>query len=177
LLFALVAWLLLRGRDPFYLWAVIGGAALLRSALLLVALCARGPGHYWFTFWTAPTGRAIYITVAFAAFGWLFVATAQVLRERYGLPRRRAVGMTLAAFGVSLAACAGLVAAIGLERALTIWNDQMALLPWGLSRILGITVYLGIPPSLPQIVAAAGVFVAAAGGLLSIGRTPTAARA
>ena len=177
LLFALVAWLLLRGRDPFHLWAVIGGVALLRSALLLVALSARGPGHYWFTFWTDPTGRAIYITVAFAAFGWLFVATAMVLRERYGLLRRRAVGAVLAAGGATLAACAGLVAAIGLERALTIWNDQMALLPWGLSRILGITVYLGIPTSLPLIAAAGGVAIAAAGALLSIGRTPITARA
>ncbi|MFC7485106.1 hypothetical protein ACFQX7_40615 [Luedemannella flava] len=37
-----------------------------------------------------------------------------------------------------------MVATIGLERALTVWNDQLALLPWGLSRILGITVHLGI---------------------------------
>ena len=71
-----------------------------------------------------------------------------------------------------MALLSGLVAAIGLERALTIWNDRMALLPWGLSRILGITVYLGIPTSLPLIATAAGVAVAAVGGLLSIGRAP-----
>ncbi|MFC7485107.1 hypothetical protein ACFQX7_40620 [Luedemannella flava] len=47
LLFALVARWLVRGRDPFHLWAAIGGVALLRTALLLVALAARGPGRYW----------------------------------------------------------------------------------------------------------------------------------
>ncbi|WBB71854.1 hypothetical protein O7602_19170 [Micromonospora sp. WMMD1128] len=170
-LFALVARLAVGRRDPFHLWAVLGGVALLRSVLLLLAmLAARGPGGYWFVFWTAPTRRAIYLTVAVAAFCWLFVATAVVLRDRYRLARRRAVGVTLAAAGVPLAVLAGLVAWVGLERALTVWNDQMALLPWGLSRILGITVYLGIPTSLPGYAATAGAVLTAAGLLLSVGR-------
>ena len=50
------------------------------------------------------------------------------LRHAYGFPLRRAVGATMAGAGVTLGLLAGLVAAIGLERALTIWNDQMALL-------------------------------------------------
>jgi len=57
---------------------------------------------------------------------------------------------------------AAAVGTIGLQRALTTWNDQMALLPWGLSRILGITVYLGIPASLPWYAAGLGPIVAAA---------------
>ncbi|SCL72172.1 hypothetical protein [Micromonospora chersina] len=169
-LFALVVRLVVGRRDPFHLWAVVGGVALLRSTLLLAALAGRGPGRYWFAFWTAPALRAAYLTVAFAAFCWLFVATAVVLRDRYGLPRRRAVGLTLTAAGVPLGLLAGLVTAIGLERALTVWNDQMALLPWGLSRILGITVYLGIPTDLPAYAAVAGAALAAAGLLLSVVR-------
>ncbi|MFC0032726.1 hypothetical protein ACFFMM_24700 [Micromonospora chaiyaphumensis] len=169
-LFALVVRLAVGRRDPFHLWAVVGGVALLRSVLLLAALAGRGPGRYWFAFWTAPTLRGAYLTVAFAAFGWLFVATAVVLRDRYGMRRRRAVGLTLTAAGVPLGVLAGLVAVIGLERALTVWNDQLALLPWGLSRILGITVYLGIPTGLPGYAAGAGVALTAAGLLLSIGR-------
>ncbi|MEU4716864.1 hypothetical protein AB0F73_24875 [Micromonospora purpureochromogenes] len=50
------------------------------------------------------------------------------------------------------------------------WNDQMALLPWGLSRILGITVYLGIPAGLPGYAAVAGAALTAVGLLLSINR-------
>lgn len=171
LLFAAVARLVVGRRDPFHLWAVIGGVALLRSVLLLAALSGRGPGKYWFAFWTSPTLRSVYITVAFAGFCWLFVATAVVLRDRYGLLRRRAVGLTLVAAGVPLGVLGGLIAAVGLERALTVWNDQLALLPWGLSRILGITVYLGIPADLPVYAAVAGLAVAVSGLLLSIGRT------
>ncbi|MEU8004873.1 hypothetical protein AB0B66_27245 [Catellatospora sp. NPDC049111] len=170
LLFAAVARLVVGRRDPFHLWAVIGGVALLRSVLLLAALAGRGPGKYWFAFWTSPTQRSVYVTVAFAAFCWLFVATAVVLRDRYGLLRRRAVGLTLAAIGVPLGLIGGLVAAIGLERALTVWNDQLALLPWGLSRILGITVYLGIPADLPAYAAYAGLTLTACGLLLSLAR-------
>ena len=51
----------------------------------------------------------------------------------------------LAAVGAGLAVPASVIGLVGLERALTAWNDQVGLLPWGLSRILGITVYLGIP--------------------------------
>ena len=48
-----------------------------------------------------------------------------------------------------LLALGGLLGAVGLEDALTVWNDQMALLPWGMARILGITTFLGIPTDLP----------------------------
>jgi len=90
------------------------------------------------------------------------------LRHAYGFPLRRAVGATMAGAGVTLGLLAGLVAAIGLERVLTIWNDQMALLPWGLSRILGITVYLGIPTELPAAASIAGLVVTVIGIALSL---------
>ena len=72
------------------------------------------------------------------------------------------------AAGVPLAVIGGLVAVLGLERSLTAWNDGLALLPWGLSRILGITVHLGIPLWLPTAAAAAGLALAALGGALSL---------
>ena len=103
--------------------------------------------------------------MAFAAFAWLFVVVAVVLRRVSGLRSGRAVGATAVAGGLTLAVVAGVVAAIGLERALTVWNDQMVLLPWGLSRILGITVYLGIPTWLPAALAVVGLVVAAVGAV------------
>ncbi|HTJ35597.1 MAG TPA: hypothetical protein VL738_20435 [Dactylosporangium sp.] len=172
LLFALTARALAGRRDAFHLWAAIGGVALLRTVILLAALATRGPGGYWFAFWTDPVRRSAYICVAFAAFAWLFVAVALVLRDRYSLPRRRTAAVLLSAIGVPLALLGGLVAAVGLERALTVWNDQMALLPWGLSRILGITVYLGIPAYLPTAAALFGVALIALAALLSLRRRP-----
>jgi hypothetical protein len=166
LLFAAVLGLLTRGRDRYPLCAAVGGAALLRTVILLVALARRGPGRYWLHFWIDPTLRSVYLTVAFAAFCWVFVAAWFVLRDAYRLPLRRAAGRLLLALGVPLALLAGLVSAFGLEQALTWWNDQMVLLPWGLHRILGITVYLGIPPVLPVLATLAGLAVAAAGAAL-----------
>jgi hypothetical protein len=74
----------------------------------------------------------------------------------------------LAAVGLGLAIPAGIVAAIGLEEALTVWNDQMGLLPWGLARILGITVYLDIPADTAMWAAVFGLVIAAIGLLLAI---------
>ncbi|MPZ80345.1 MAG: hypothetical protein GEV28_08095 [Actinophytocola sp.] len=129
------------------LLAAVGGLALLRTVVLLLALVPRGPGHYWFAFWTEPGARSVYVTVAFAAFLAVFVTAYAVLRNGYGMTRARAAGRILVATGLPPAALGGLVAVLGLERAMTLWNDQLALLPWGLSRILGITGYLEIPTS------------------------------
>ncbi|MFN8148916.1 MAG: hypothetical protein U0R76_15830 [Candidatus Nanopelagicales bacterium] len=166
LLFVLVLRLSLCGRDPWLLWAAVGGAAVLRTVILLVALVSRGPGGYWFAFWTRPEARTVYVTLAFAAFLWVLVVAWVAVRYAYGVTRRGAWGRLLVACGAPLLVLGGLVTAIGLETALTAWNDQMALLPWGLSRILGITVYLGIPTELPAYVAALGGLLALVGGAL-----------
>ncbi len=120
--------------------------AVARSALLLAVLAVRGPGGYWFMMWTAPALRFVYVTFAFA----LFLAAIAVVARR-ATPR-----VALIASGLPMIVFGTWIGLTGLESALTTWNDQLALLPWGLSRILGITVYLGIPTVLPWAVAAVG---------------------
>ena len=138
-----VGWALLRGRVPWGVVAAVGGVLVARCALALLAMSSTGPGGYWYAFWTEPGRRTVYVTVAVALFLWLLVAAAWALSVTRG--RRRAAGTVLAAVGAGLAVPAVVVGVVGLERALTAWNDEVGLLPWGLSRILGITVYLGIP--------------------------------
>lgn len=173
LVVVLGAWLLfsvalrLSTRDPFPLTAAIGGVALVRTVLLLAALVVRGPGHYWFGFWTDPVARSVYLTVAFALFLTVFASTYAVLRTAYGLSRRRAAGRLFLATGAAVTVLGGLVTAVGAEAALTVWNDQLALLPWGLHRILGITVYLEIPTTIPAVVTVAGLVLVVAGAALS----------
>lgn len=65
-----------------------------------------------------------------------------------------------------LAAGGLIVSTVGVETTLTAWNDQMMILPWGLSRILGLTVHLGIPTDLGWTVATLGAVVAGVGVLL-----------
>ena len=50
----------------------------------------------------------------------------------------------------------------------------MALLPLGLSRILGITVHLGIPTEIPVYLVAAGAVLALVGLVLGAARRSTA---
>ncbi len=165
-LVVLLAARLLGRRSAWPVLAAIGGAASLRVGLLLAVLVPTGPGGYWFGFWTDPLARSLYVTVAFAAFGWVIVAAAWALATQIG--GRRATGVVIAGVGMVLAVFGALIGAIGLEAALTAWNDQMALLPWGLSRILGITVYLDVPADTAWYAAAAGAVLAIAGTALTL---------
>jgi hypothetical protein len=166
LLFALIVRLLVGRRSPWPVIAAVGGVVVLRCIVTLFALSFTGPGGYWFSFWTQPTARTVYISIAFALFVWVFVAAGWSLSTQVG--RRRATGMVLTAVGLALAIPAGIVSVIGLETSLTVWNDQMGLLPWGLARILGITVYLGIPADTAMWAAVFGAVIAAIGLLLAI---------
>ncbi|GLY79014.1 hypothetical protein [Actinoallomurus iriomotensis] len=154
----------LRGHDRFGLYAAVGGAAVVRTLVLLCALAGHGPGRYWFDFWTRPQARSLYITIAFAAFLWVPVAAYLALRA---LGARFTVAPVLVAVGAPLALLGATLWAAGLENSLSVWNDQMALLPWGMHRILGITGFLDLPPWLPQLLIAAGGALIAAGGMVA----------
>jgi hypothetical protein len=166
----------LRHHTGWAVVAALGGVVVARCALGLVAVSWTGPGGSWFGFWTDPARRTVYVTLAVGLFLWAFVAAGWALAPTAG--RRRAAGTVLLCVGAGLAVPAAVVAAVGLEPALTAWNDQMGLLPWGLSRILGITVYLGIPPDAAWWAAGLGLAVAASGlVLLLLRRRPRLARA
>ncbi|MDQ2588336.1 hypothetical protein [Saccharothrix yanglingensis] len=166
-LFALVLRSTTRGPTRSRVAAAVGAVALLRSVLLLGVLAVRGPGAYWFGFWTAPAGRAVYVAVAVAAFLGVFAAAYAALRGEVG--RAGAAGRVLAAAGTPLAVLGAVVTAVGLERALTAWNDQSALLPWGLSRILGITAHLEVPTGLPVVALLVGGVAVLLGAALLLG--------
>ncbi len=166
LVFALVVRLCVGRRSPWPVIAAVGGVVVLRCIVTLVALSFTGPGGYWFAFWTDPVLRSVYIAVAFALFVWVFVAAGWALRAQVGA--RRATGYVLAGVGAGLAVPALVIGAIGLETALSAWNDEMGLLPWGLARILGITTYLEIPAETPWVAAGLGAVVLGIGVLLAL---------
>jgi hypothetical protein len=164
--FAAVAVVAARRVSIWPVIATIGGVALLRVVLLLAVLAPTGPGGYWFGFWTDPTLRSIYVTVAVALLLWLVVAAAWTLAVQLG--RRRATGVVLTGVGAAVGGIAAFIGLVGAETALTVWNDQMGLLPWGLSRILGITTYLDIPGDTPWYAAAFGAVLVVGGLLLAV---------
>ncbi|MFN8184730.1 MAG: hypothetical protein U0R23_09940 [Candidatus Nanopelagicales bacterium] len=168
-LFTITTRLLIRGRDPFALYAGVGAALMLKTLLLGAVVVVRGPLLYWYRFWTDEQFRNVYVTLSFAAFLWLFWVTYVLMRTAYGCGRLRSLGRVLIAVAVPVVALGALMQWSGLESALTTFNDQMALLPLGLSRILGITVHLGIPTEVPLYLLAAGALLGVVG--LAMGAT------
>ena len=173
--FVAVVMLLLRGRSPWAVIAAVSGVVVLRCVVTLIALSFSGPGGYWFGFFAEPAVRLAYVTVAFALFVWLFVAAGWALASSIGA--RRATGIVLAGVGAGLAVPAVAIGLVGLEQAMTVWNDQLGLLPWGLARILGITTYLEIPAEAPWFAAAIGAVLFVGGLALTLPRRRGAASA
>lgn len=164
--FALVArWLLGSRHTPYGVIAAVGGAVMLRCIATLFALSFAGPEGYWAVFLTDPVRRVLYIAVAFALFVWVFVAAGWAASVQIGA--RRATGVVLGAVGAGLSLPSLAIAAVGFERALTLWNDQVGLVPRELSRIVGITTHLGIPEETPWVLFAAGGVLFVVGALLS----------
>ncbi|MDE0547455.1 hypothetical protein [Microbacterium sp. C7(2022)] len=168
LIFTLVVRILVGRRSPWPVIAAVGGAVVFRCVWVLFALSFTGPGGYWFAFWTDPLLRVIYITVAFALFAWVFVVAGWSLAAQLG--GRRATGIVVTAVGAALLIPAAVIASFGLETALTVWNDEMGLLPWGMARILGITTFLEIPLATAWYAAGLGAALVVVGLLLSIRR-------
>ncbi|HRY08832.1 MAG: hypothetical protein H6526_02685 [Actinobacteria bacterium] len=176
-LFVGTARVLIRGRDPFALYAAAGAALLWKTLLLSLVVVMRGPLSYWYRFWTDEQFRNIYVPLSFALFLWLFWVTYVVMRTAYGCGRLRATGRVLVAVSVPMLFLGALMQWSGLESALTAFNDQMALLPLGLSRILGITVHLGIPTEIPLYLLVVAAVLAGIGLLMGAARrtqTPAA---
>jgi hypothetical protein len=165
-MFTLVVRACIGRRSPWPVLAAVGGVVMLRCIVTLIGLAFTGPGGYWFAFWTDPVLRTVYITVAVALFVWAFVAGGWALSAQFGA--RRATGFVVAGVGGGLLVPAVIVGVVGLETALTLWNDEMGLLPWGLARILGITTYLEIPAETPWIAAGVGAVLLVLGLLLAM---------
>lgn len=146
-------------------------------ASLPAVVAVRGPLFYWANFWTNDTFRTLFFTLSLAAVAWSFFAAYAALRAVYGRSALAAVGQLLLALAGPLIVLGGLVGLVGLEHALTAFNDQMAILPLGLSRILGITVHLDIPLDLPLYILGLGLGLLAAGGLLALLARATGRRA
>ena len=151
----------------------VGGAVTLRALLLLAALSVRGPGGYWFAFWVEPAWRTAYVVLSFVLFGWVLACLVWSWSAVAG--RRRSSALLLGAVGLTMLALGGLLVVVGLEEAMTVWNDQLALLPWGLARILGITVYLGIPLAMPWYLVGAGIVLAGAAMAVALPRARSVA--
>ena len=165
--FALVVRLFVWRRSPWPVIAAVGGVVMLRCILTLFAAVVHGTGRLLVRVLDRP--RAAH-------------------RSTSRSPSRSSSGCSSPPGGRSPRRCAHaappgtcwppsargslipstVVGLIGLEAALTLWNDEMGLLPWGLARILGITTYLEIPDATPWAAAAFGAVLLVVGTALAL---------
>lgn len=162
---------LLMLNRRFGVWQM-GGALvaslMLWSAVPLAPVAVRGPLFLWYRLWTDATFRIVFIAANGLVGAWVFWTLYRTLRDVAGRPRLSASGHLLVAVGGVLIAAGAVPALMGLEQAITRLNNEMAVLPLGLSLILGITTHLDIPTDLPLMMMAMGAALALVGGLLTL---------
>jgi hypothetical protein len=131
----------------------INSLLLLAPSLLLVALpvivsCVRGPMLFWYLFWTSEYFRLFFFSIFILCFLWTYYI---LFRSRiiFNLSRIRAGAILFLIQGIQLITAAAIILCFGFEKILTEFNDELLILPGGLSRILGITTHLNIPVQLP----------------------------
>ena len=136
------------------------------TGLLMLFSARRGPVEFWFLFWTSASFRAVFLMVFVLFIFRAYYTWAGTLHKAQNISVIKTIFIMLPVQGILLAATGGLVALIGFEKVLTILNDELMMLPGGLSRILGITTHLEIPTDIPVYVMYAGLGMIALGAAL-----------
>lgn len=153
------------------IWRVgstLAASLMLWSTVPLAPVAVRGPLFLWYCLWTDATFRAVLVAANGLVGVWVFFSLYRTLRDVAKRPRLSALGHLLVAVGGVLIAAGAVPAMMGLEQAIMRLNNELALLPLGLSLILGITTHLDIPTDLPLMMMAVGAALALTGGLLTL---------
>ena len=132
--------------------------ALLALSLLLfpmIAITFHGSPSFWLPFWTSENFRTAFFMVWVLIAGWIYFRLWLEFKQlQNGF---QAVGKVLILQGMMFIIGGGIIWLIGIEQMLTFLNDELLILPGGLSRIMGITTHLDIPLSLPDWVVYLGL--------------------
>lgn len=143
---------------------------------LLVIAAQRGPMQFWLLFWTSATFRLIFFSIFIFSLLWTYYVLFVSSTKAFGIGIFKTIAIILVIQGIQFVAGGLIVQLCGFEKTLTAFNDELLVLPGGLSRILGITTHLNIPVALPLWVMYAGIALLAIGAvlLLILPKPPTA---
>lgn len=166
--FAAVSMLLGRRGGVGRVGSAVLASLVLWSAVPLVPVAVRGPLYLWYRLWTDAAFRVGLVAANVVIGLWALWNIYRAQRHLVGRSRISAVGSVVLAIGGALIVAGAVPAGIGLEQAITGLNDEMAVLPLGLSLILGIVTHLDIPANLPWMMMGGGGGLALAGGLFML---------
>jgi hypothetical protein len=129
--------------------------SLMAPRLLILVLVAavfalRGPIFFWYQMWISDLFKVLFISLFMMLIFRRFQVNAVLSRTWSHRRRDSALAMTGFAFGMQVLTAGLALHYFGLEESLTALNNELLVLPAGLSKIMGITTHLGIPLDLPQ---------------------------
>ena len=137
------------GRDYVKIFITLMGPKMILMTLVVFVVAIRGPFYFWYQFWVSDLFKVIF----FSLFAMLLFRKfhVYVIMGRKWMQRSVAAsaGLVFLVLGIQLLVAGSLMLFFGLEESLTAMNNELLVLPGGLSKILGITTHLGIPEELP----------------------------
>jgi hypothetical protein len=148
------------GRNLARVLVTLLAPRLLIMALFMAAIAVRGTGYFWYLFWTSDLFKIGFFILLFVLVFRKYHVYI-IAGKKWG--HRRGAGSFAAVFlvmGLQLLLAGAMLQFFGLEHSLTVLNNELLVLPGGLSKIMGITTHLGIPLDLPRwIILAASAMV------------------
>jgi len=157
-----------KGKDAARILVTLMAPKVLIMVGILIIVAIRGPLFFWYLIWTSDLFKILFISLFIMLLFRKFQVYRIVCRKwnRDGGKHIQSLVFTLLGVQILLVGVALLI--FGLEESLTALNNELLILPAGLSKIMGITTHLGIPLELPLwiIFFAAGLIVISLIGLL-----------
>jgi hypothetical protein len=139
--------------------------AMLFLGMLMIFTAWRGPTAFWYFFWTSASFRVVFMMIFVLFYLRAYYTWAVTLTTTLHHPVMKSIGIMLLVQGILFSAGGGVASFFGFEKTLTVLNDELMLLPGGLSRILGITTHLEIPTNIPTVVMYLGLVLVALGSI------------
>lgn len=157
-----------RGKDTARILVSLMAPKVLVMVGILIVVAIRGPLFFWYLIWTSDLFKMLFISL-FVMLLFRRFQTYRILCGKWNRERGKVMqALVFTLLGVQILLSGVALTIFGLEESLTALNNEMLVLPAGLSKILGITTHLGIPPQLPLwiIIFAGGLIVISLIGLL-----------
>jgi len=154
------------GRNNLPALVAIFAPVMLLFLIYLLAASVRGPGLPWYLFWTSEGFRMVLVVGSVFLLLWSYVVLYAAGRKWFNQARGVMVSMIVVMEGIQLSLLGAVSHVATLEASLTAINDELAVLPGGLSRILGTTTHLNIPTDIPFYLMVAGLGLTGAGSLI-----------
>jgi hypothetical protein len=126
------------------------GPKLLTVSIILLVVAVRGPSYFWYQMWVSDLFKVLFFSLFIMVLFRKFQVYAVLVGKWSGKSRLASAGMVCNVLGIQLVLAGLALKIFGLERSLTALNNDLLVLPGGLSKIMGITTHLGIPLELPM---------------------------